>query len=73
MIAGLFTHPVNIDSGSGLLLMLPLLAAVAIVYKAIRVKDIRKLPKEVAVLMVYMVLGLVALGVGLWLVQEYWP
>lgn len=70
---GLFTYPMHIESGSGLLLMLPLLVAVALVYKSIRVKDIRRLPLEVGVLMVYMVAGLTALGVGLWLVQEYWP
>lgn len=73
MIAGLFTHPLHVETGSGLLLMLPLLLAVALVYKSIRVKHIRRLPLEVGVLMVYMVAGLVALGVGLWLVQEYWP
>lgn len=73
MTATLFVHPMTIETSKVLYLMLPLLAAVALVYKAIRVQDIRRLPREVLVLMVYMIFGVVALGVGLWLVQEYWP
>jgi hypothetical protein len=67
----LFYHPVQWSSDSLLWLVLPLSAALAIVYKTVRTRDLRRLPLEVLVLMVLLVVGMVALGVGLWLVQEY--
>ncbi len=72
-VATLFTYPMTISTDVILFLVLPLLVSVAIVYKTIRVKNIRRLPLEIGILIGYMVAGLVALGVGLWLVQEYWP
>ena len=50
-------------------LILPLCVVVAVVYKTVRINDIRKLPRQIAALMVYMVGGLVLLGAVLWLVQ----
>lgn len=69
----LFVNPMTLRAESVLYLVLPLCAAVAIVYKTIRVTHLRRFPKEVAILMLYMVVGLVGLGAALWLVQEYWP
>ena len=69
----LFYHPVPLSFDSELWLVLPLCAAVGIVYKAIRVDDVRRLPREILSLMAYMVVGLIALGVVMWAVQKYWP
>jgi hypothetical protein len=43
---------------------------VAIVYKAIRVSDLRRLPREVGALLIYMIGGLFLLGAILWLIQK---
>ena len=69
----LFHNPITLSFDGELWLLLPLLAGVAIVYKAIRVKYLRDLPREILILMGYMVGGLAVLCVGLWLVHEYWP
>ena len=69
----IFQNPITIHSDSLLWLLAPLCVAVAVVYKAIRVHDIRRFHWEVLVLLGYMLVGLVVLGGGLWLLQEYWP
>ncbi len=72
MIATLFYNPIALPSDSTLLwLLLPVMAGVAIIYKAVRTKQIKKLPLEILVLMVYIVIGLFALGGGLYLFQKY--
>ena len=73
MIAKLFTHPIILPFHTILWLVLPLCASVAVVYKTIRVNNIRRMPMEAGVLLVYMAVGLGALGVALWAVQAYWP
>ncbi|MCD6304553.1 MAG: hypothetical protein J7M21_06290 [Planctomycetes bacterium] len=73
IIAAIFTSPMNLSFEAELWLLLPLLAAVGLVYKTIRIDDLRRLPREVAFLMGYMIVGLLALCVWLWLIQEYWP
>jgi len=72
MIA-LFRHPIVLPSAAALWLVLPLCLAVAITYKTVRTRRLRRLPLEVAVLMGLMIVGLTALGVGLALVVQYWP
>ncbi|MFB3892063.1 MAG: hypothetical protein ACE15C_08580 [Phycisphaerae bacterium] len=69
----LFVNPLPIPWSYSLWLILPLCLAVAIVYKAVRTHDVRRLWIEIAGLSLYMVAGLSALGAGLWLIQEYWP
>lgn len=73
MIAAIFTHPITLPAAAQLWLMLPLCAAVAVVYKAVRVRQVRRLHIDVLALMLYMVLGLAALGAALWAVHAYWP
>jgi len=74
ILATLFQHPILLPANQTLVwLILPLCASVAIVYKTIRTQSLRRLPVEIALLLGYMAVGLVVLGVGLWLVQEYWP
>jgi len=69
----LFYNPITLSFYGELWLLLPLCAAVGVVYKTIRIHHLRRLPREVLFLVLYMVAGLVLLSVGLWLVQEYWP
>ena len=73
MIAKLFTHPMILPFHTILWLVLPLCASVAVVYKTIRVNNIRRMPMEAGVLLVYMAVGLGVLGVALWAVHAYWP
>ena len=69
----LFYHPMTLNSRNLLWLLLPLCASVAIIYKTIRTNNLRDLPREATLLVVYMALGLVTLGAVLWLIQDYWP
>jgi len=73
MIAELFVNPLILPFNMTLLLLPPLCALVAIVYKTIRVEDLRDLPKQTIVLIAYMLAGLVALAAGLWAIHEFMP
>ncbi len=66
----LFYNPAPLDSnGWTLWLLLPLCMSVAIVYKTIRVEDVRRLPVAIVLLMGYILAGLVALSAALWVIQ----
>ena len=69
----IFYHPIRLSFDCELWLLVLLCAAVGAVYKAIRVTDLRQLPREILLLLVYMLVGLTTLAAGLWAVQEYWP
>ena len=70
----LFYHPMPLEAdGWTLWLLLPLCVSVAIVYKVVRIQNVRRLPLEVLALMGYMAAGLTALGAALWVVQAYFP
>ena len=66
----LFVSPIQMGQDS-LWLILPLLAAVAVVYKTIRVRNLRRLPLQVLGLWAYMLVGLVILSVAFYLLLEY--
>lgn len=66
MLAALFTHAIELSGRERLLLMLPLCLAIAIVYKAIRTENLHKLPAAALSLWVTIVVGMSAVGVGLW-------
>ena len=69
----LFQNPLTLSFNSELLFLLPLCAAVAVVYKTVRTDDLHHLLREILALIGYMVVGLVVLCVGLWLIHSYWP
>ena len=73
MIAQLFVNPQVIPFDMTLVLLFPLCAAVAIVYKTIRVSSLSRLPKQAGVLIIYMLGGLFALGASLWAIHEFMP
>lgn len=73
MTATLFYNPLILPSDSTLLwLLLPVLVGVAVVYKTIRTKNLRRLWLEVVSLVAYMIVGLAVLAVVLWVVDHYW-
>ena len=73
MLAAVFYNPMAIRTGWVLYLLIPICAAIALVYKAIRIQDIGRFWREFAVLMLYMLLGLASLGALLWAIHAYWP
>ena len=69
MINTLFYNSYLISPSAALWFVIPLCLAVTIVYKTVRIKNIRKLPIQSALLMGYLLGCLLTLGVGLWLIQ----
>ncbi len=69
----IFHHPLTISFDMELWLVLPLLLAVGLVYKTLRVRRPADLPREMVFLAVYMAGGLVLLCLALWMAHEYWP
>ena len=65
----LFLNPMPLKAAWMLWLLLPLLLAVAVVYKTVRLEHLVKLWREVTLLTVYMLAALSALGAALWAVQ----
>ena len=73
MIGQLFVNPQILPFDMIPWLLLPLCASVAVVYKTIRVRNLRQLPAQAGILILFMLGGLFALGAGLWAIHEYWP
>jgi len=69
----LFYNPMTIHFYNQIWLVLPVCVAVAIIYKTVRTQNLRRLPLEILASLGYMVGGLVALAVILWLILKYWP
>lgn len=67
-LAALFTSAIELGTGVRLLLMLPLCLSIAVVYKTTRVDELREMPAAALGLWVTIVLGMCAVGVGLWAV-----
>jgi hypothetical protein len=67
----IFYNPLPLSSDQLLWLSLPLCLSLAVVYKTVRTKNLRRLPREVLVLYGYIILGLLGIGVGLWLLTKY--
>lgn len=61
MIAALFYNPITLGWNMEMWLVLPLCAAVGLVYKAVRVEHISELPWEYLKLLIYMACGLFTL------------
>ena len=66
LLASVFTTAVQVTGGQRFLLMLPLCLSVAIVYKTTRYESLREMPVSALVLWVTIVLGMYAVGFGLW-------
>ncbi len=69
-LAALFTTGIELTGMHRFLLMLPLCLSIAVVYKTTRCDDLREVPVAALTLWVTIVVGLLAVGVGLWAVFE---
>ncbi len=68
----LFVNPMQMGP-SHLFLVIPLCLGVAIVYKTIRVQDLRRLPLAILALWLYILAGVGTLMVAFHLLLEYVP
>ena len=66
IVAAIFTTPVLMTGHQHALLLLPLCLSIAVVYKTTRCPDVRDIPVASLVLWVTIVVGMYAVGVGLW-------
>ena len=65
-LMGWFTTGAQLTGRERLLLMLPLCLSIAIIYKVTRCAHLREVPAASLILWVTIVLGMFAVGVGLW-------
>lgn len=70
MMDSLLAAGAQLTGFSRFLLMLPLCMSVALVYKMTRIDDLRQALAAALILWVTIVVGMVAVGVGLWLVFQ---
>lgn len=70
LLATLFIEPIHISGLSRLMMMLPLSLAVAIVYKTLKLQDLKQAPLGVVALWVTMVAGMLLVGVVLLIAYE---
>ncbi len=68
VIADLFTTAMELPVGRRALMILPLCLSIAVVYKTLRVPDVRKVPLASIVLWITIVISMYVVGVGLWAV-----
>ncbi len=73
IFATLFTNPIQLSPDTQLWLLAPLCVGVAVIYKTVRTTNLRRLPLQILALLGYMLLGLAALAIGLWVLHTYWP
>ena len=66
LLLALFTDGIRINGVSRLLWMLPLCLSIAVVYKATRCNHMREVPVAALALWLTIVIGMYAVGIGLW-------
>ncbi|RJP34317.1 MAG: hypothetical protein C4547_11110 [Phycisphaerales bacterium] len=67
ILALIFRDALEVSGPGRAALILPLCLAIAIVYKTIRCEDLRRVPRAAAALWITIVVGMYAVGIGLWL------
>ena len=67
----IFVNPMPIPSWCVFWLLLPLCISSAVIYKTVRLANLRRFWLQVAWATLYMAGGLAALGAGLWAVQRF--
>ncbi len=65
-ILGAFTTAMTLGGKERLLLMLPLCLSIAVVYKTTRLENLREVPTAALLLWATIILGMSAVGFGLW-------
>lgn len=66
LLAALLVDAIEISGKGRIALILPLCLAIAVVYKTLRLDDVRKVPMAVLPLWISIVVGMYATGVALW-------
>lgn len=67
LLATWFIESIYLSSPQRLLLILPLCLSVAVVYKTTRCANLKDIPVASLLLWVTIVIGMYAVGIGLWL------
>jgi len=65
LLATLFVNPMMFSRFTGLLLLLPLCLAVSVVYKTIKLDDIRKVPVAAALSWLTILAGMAAVAIAM--------
>jgi hypothetical protein len=67
-VIALLTTPVTLTGWQHMLMLVPLCLAISIVYKTLKCENLREVPIASIVLCITIVVGMYAVGVGLWAV-----
>jgi len=59
-----FLHPVTLPRGARLWMVLPLVMCVAVVYRATRARDMRKLPRAALITFANIMAGMIAIALA---------
>ncbi len=70
VVGAIFTSSIQLVGVQRLLLMLPLCLSIAVIYKTVRTDQVSEVPKAALVLWVTIVVGMCAVGGGLWLLFQ---
>lgn len=66
LLANILISGIEVGGRTRMLLLLPLCLSIAIVYKTTRCQNLREVPLAALILFVTIVVGMYAVGVGLW-------
>ncbi len=69
-LAQIFTQGMTLSGLQRLMLMLPLCLSIAVIYKTTRCQRMQEVPTAAAVLWGTIVIGMFAVGIGLWLLFQ---
>jgi hypothetical protein len=72
-LSDLFYHSQILSSRTMLWMLVPLCLVVSIIYKTIRINELRRLWWQILYMFGYIVCGLAAMGIAAWLIVTYWP
>ena len=70
VLANLFIAAVTLGGAERQMLMLPICLSIAIVYKTTRCENLREVPVAALILWGTIVVGMYAVGVGLWVLYS---
>ena len=66
LLGNLFVHPVTVTGWEQTAMLFPLCLAIAVVYKSTKCERLHDVPLASLVLWVTIVVGMYAVGIGLW-------
>ncbi len=69
ILGWLFINPLKLPAGARMWMLLPLVACVAVVYRATRARTVREMPRTTVVTFANIVVGMVLIAVAFYLVH----